>query len=135
MVWLYEDVQLTEKQFGIGPREGTGSLLKLNFSQGSGLYHGMVMVFALDGALLFAEEVEETIHLGEGAGIQLLFSMSSLVNLSDVRGSAVQHTWGESLLQDIPKGLNSQQNFDSGEHGVQLLVTPEFVGQQSLAIP
>ncbi|BDQ37158.1 hypothetical protein SYK_15180 [Pseudodesulfovibrio nedwellii] len=135
MVWLYEDVTLKENQIGFGPINGPLSIFKLNFAAGDGKYQGTVLTFDLDGRLTSTGTMNEELNLGEGMAFQFAFVVSSLVDIGDIRQTPNQHTWGKSLLQDVPAGLNSQQNLDTGAHGVELMTTPQFTGQQSLANP
>nr|WP_287410719.1 hypothetical protein [Pseudodesulfovibrio sp.] len=135
MAWLYEDVVLKEKQIGFGPVSGPLSIFKLNFATGDGEYQGTVLTFDQDGQLTSAGAMNEELNLGEGMAFQFVFAVSSLVDIGDIRQTPNQHTWGKSMLQDVPAGLNRQQDLDTGAHGVELMTTPQFTGQQSLANP
>ncbi|WP_272699577.1 hypothetical protein [Desulfovibrio sp. Fe33] len=135
MVWLYEDVDLMEKQFGLGFRDWPLTVFKFNLGSGEGSYMGQVMVFDGDGNLLSIGKVHKDISLGSGAGFQFVFKVSSLVNLSDMRGLATQNAWGQSMLKPMPASLNNAQDLESGEHGVELKTTPAFSGQNTLAAP
>jgi len=135
MVWLYEDVALNEKQFGIGALDGPLSIFKLNFAAGDGSYQGTMLTFDDEGHLTSAGTLNDDINLGRGMAFQFVFTVSSLVDIGDVRGTPMQHTWGKALLNDLPEGLNSQQTLETGAHGVELMTTPPFTGQNSLANP
>lgn len=135
MAWLYEDVALKENQIGLGPVSGPLSIFKLNFATGDGEYQGTVLTFDQDGQLTSAGAMNEELNLGEGMAFQFVFAVSSLVDIGDIRQTPNQHTWGKSMLQDVPAGLNRQQDLDTGAHGVELMTTPQFTGQQSLANP
>lgn len=135
MVWLYEDMALTEAQFGLGFSDWPLSIFKINLGSGDGRYHGQLFVFDDEGYLVSAGRTDEEINLGSGVGFQFVFQVSSLVNLADINRPGVQHGWGQGMLVDLPEGLNRQQDLELGEHGCELLITPENVGQDTLAKP
>lgn len=124
MVWLYEDMQLGEKQIGFGFSNWPLALFKLNVGAGDGDYRALVMVFDGEGKLVSAARKEVPLHLGEGVGMQMIFSVSSLVDISDVRKGTDPDTWGSQLLETLPQGLKRQQDLASGSNGLQLMTTP-----------
>lgn len=135
MVWFYENIDLVEHQFGFSFNTWPYSLFKLNLGSGDGRYGGQLFVFDGDGRLLSAAKVSDDMDLGSGMAFQFVFIVSSLVNLSDVRDKRMQHEWGQALLVDVPRGLNSGSDLESGANGLQLLTTPLNVGQHTLARP
>lgn len=135
MVWLYEDVDLIERQIGIGFDAWLLNIFKLNVGSGEGSYSGQLFVFDRQGNLVFAGRIHDDFVLGSGVGFQFIFTVSSLVDLGDVKMSATQNEWGRDLLKGLPESLNRGQDPDSGQHGVTLKVMPPFTGQNSLAAP
>lgn len=135
MVWLYEDLELEEMQFGLGFSDWPYSLFKINVGSGAGGYDGKAFIFDGNGNLLSAGEVRNDLYMGKGVGFQWIFKVSSLTSLSDVRKEPVQFSWGEALLVNLPTGLNGGQRLDTGEHGFQLMITPAHAGQHTLQQP
>jgi len=135
MVWLYEEVDLTEKQLGIGFSDGPLSLFKINLAAGDGEYKGWMLTFGENGYVTSFAKTEDVINLGRGAGFQFILTVSSLVNITDVRGSSAQADWGQGLITEPSRGLNRNQDLNLGKSGLQLLMTPAYTGQHTLAKP
>ncbi len=70
--------------------------------------------------------------LGTGGGAQILVTVSSLVDSSQLRRPAPQHEWGKGCLVPLPKALNYAQNLDNGSFGFEQILAPTAVGQRSL---
>jgi len=45
---------------------------------------------------------------------------------------APMHAFAETLLQPAAVALNSKQSLRTGEHGLELRIAPDFVGQHTL---
>ena len=67
-----------------------------------------------------------------GSAVQILFVSISLSDVSKILRPADAHNWGKQLVQPLPIGLNSAQSLRNGEHGLQLRISPDYVGQQTL---
>lgn len=133
MVWLYEGIDLKEKQFGFIFNNALFSLFKFSLSSGDGVYSAQYYAFDAKGMLMSMGSTVEDVSFGSGTALQLVYSMESLVNLTEMREQSLQHDWGQSLLLPIPEGLNAAQDMNSGQNGVQLLTTPAHTGQHTLA--
>jgi hypothetical protein len=70
--------------------------------------------------------------IGRGTAVQLFFVALPTVDSSYLRAPAEQHAWGGRLLRDPAKTLNAAQDIADGQHGVELLGTPECAGQRTL---
>lgn len=70
--------------------------------------------------------------LGKGGGVQILVTVASLVDSSQVRRPAPQHTWGMSSLERLPKVLNTASSLDNGAFGLEQTLAPTAVGQRTL---
>ena len=69
---------------------------------------------------------------GKGGGAQILVTVSSLVDSSQVRRPAPQHEWGKGELAPLPKLLNYAQSLDNGAYGFEQTLAPTAVGQRAL---
>jgi len=135
MVWVYEDMELTEVQFGVSATKWPRSLFKINLGKGYGIYRGVVMTFDGEGHMTSVGQTVDDVYLGAGVGLQSVFSVTSLVNLSDVKNQPVQHDWGMTLLGTQSELLNRGQELHTGPNGVELQTTPPNSGQHSLEFP
>jgi hypothetical protein len=70
--------------------------------------------------------------IGRGTAVQLFFVALPTVDSSYVRAPAEQDARGGRLLCDPAKNLNAAQDIADGQHGVELLGTPERAGQRTL---
>ena len=70
-------------------------------------------------------------QVGDGKALQP-FGVVDVAKTGDYLTPLPQHRWGASLLQSLPRGLNSDSDPDSGENGLQQRATPQTPGQKTL---
>jgi hypothetical protein len=68
---------------------------------------------------------------GGGQAIQP-FGIVSVVDTDDLLDDLPQHSWGNALLQPLPRALNAGSSPDSGQSGLEQRGTPTAVGERTL---
>jgi len=134
VAFLYEHVELEERQFGLN-LEGIGAwlgfrnagLIKVALGRTSSRREAALLLFDGDGALISAEHRSWGETLGKGAGVQLFFAVAPVVDYGSVRDRPRALTWGRELLDPIPVQLNRAHRQDLWLRG-----TPGHAGQETL---
>lgn len=129
---LYEYNGVDEKQLGISLSLPVLRWFKFVGAKSWLEHQSWLLTFDTNGVVLSWGEEQWRKVLGKGGGAQVLVTVSSLVDSSQVRRPAPQHDWGRSCLVALPKGLNSAQSLDNGSFGLEQTLAPTTVGQRAL---
>jgi hypothetical protein len=132
MVMVYEFVDGTERQIGINLEFIALDFLKVAVGKGTAKREVLTMTFDETGRMRSRTSRTWTDDIGRGTAVQLFFVALPTVDSSDLRAPAEQHAWGGRLLREPAKTLNAGQDIAGGQHGVELLGTPEGAGQRTL---
>jgi hypothetical protein len=129
---LYEHSAVEEIQLGFNVDAPV--LMWFKFVGAKSWLEHQAWVLTFDGLDVLRGWGDEHWHkaLGKGGGAQILVTVSSLVDSSQVRRPAPQHTWGMSSLERLPKVLNTASSLDSGAAGLEQTLAPTAVGQRAL---
>lgn len=135
MVFLYEEADLTETQFGINIEIRDIPLLKVVLGRGHAARQATAMIFDTDGRLRSAHQEDWIQKLGGGAGIQVVVAVVPVTDPGGLDRSPAVHDWGAMLLQpELPAALNRQSNLHTGQAGIQQIGTPLAAGQHTLEL-
>jgi hypothetical protein len=130
MTFLYEEVDLTERQLGLNLTVSEITLLKFVVAREFADRRTLVLTFDGDGATQSANYWEWSDIAGQGAGLQFVFMVAGVADEGDLNDSPAAHEWGFGLLEaDLPRALNRQHSLDNGVAGVELKGTPTNIGQ------
>ncbi len=129
---LYEYNAVDEKQLGISINLPLLQWFKFVGAKSWLDHQAWVLTFDTNGVMRSWGEEHWRNVLGKGGGAQILVTVSSLVDSSQVRSPAPQHEWGKSCLVPLPRLLNSAQSLDNGSFGFEQTLSPKAVGQRSL---
>ena len=130
--FLYEHLRTRELQIGISLAHKWLSYFKLVGASADLDHTSLLLVFDEDGRLRSTGRGERTVGLGGGSGIQVIYSVVSLVDTSDYGNFAPQNRWGRGLLEPLPMTLNAAQDMDTGQAGLEQTGTPSGAGQHTL---
>ncbi|HSN71903.1 MAG TPA: hypothetical protein VLT59_10340 [Steroidobacteraceae bacterium] len=132
MVMTYEYLDATERQIGINLDFVALDFLKIAVGRGNARREVLALTFDRAGTMTAGSLRRWTDDIGRGGAVQLFFVAMPTVDSSDLRAPAEQHGWGRRLLREPPRTLNAGQDIASGQHGVELLGTPDGAGQRTL---
>jgi hypothetical protein len=129
---LYEYNGVEENQLGFNIDAPVLSWFKIVGAKSWLTHQAWLLTFDANGVLQgWGEERWQTV-LGRGGGVQILITVASLVDSSQVRRPAPQHEWGKFCLGPLPKVLNSGSSLDLGTLGFEQVLAPTAVGQRAL---
>jgi hypothetical protein len=135
MIFLYEEVDLTERQIGVNLTTSDVTLFKIVVAREFADRRTLVLTFDDEGATQSANYWEWSDIAGEGAGLQFIFVVTGVADEGDLNDSPAIHEWGFGLLEaDLPRALNRPHNLDGGVAGVELKGTPTNIGQHVLEL-
>jgi len=129
---LYEYNGVEENQLGININVPVLRLFKFVGAKSWLEHQTWLVTFDTNGSVRAWGEEHWRRVLGRGGGAQILVTVASLVDSSQVRRPAPQHEWGKSWLVPLPKLLNSGQSLDNGSLGLEQTLAPTAVGQRAL---
>lgn len=133
MAFVYEHARLTERQYGLILPGEIGKWIKLVYAAANADIQTTVFVFDAQGKLRGSDA--EAWHTDAGAGVSmtLLFSTGSFTDTKHYESSPARPLgWGKALVTPLPVSLNSRQNLETGQNGIQLATSPVAVGQHTL---
>lgn len=129
---LYEYNGVEEKQLGINFNVPVLNWFKFVGAKSWLEHQAWVVTFDETGIVRGSGEEHWRKPLGTGGGVQILVTVASLVDSSQVRRPSPQHDWGRSSLVPLPKSLNFAQSLDQGAFGFEQSIAPNVVGQRTL---
>jgi hypothetical protein len=134
LVFLYESIDIKERQLGLNFNYNIFRWLKFSYARGVAERETLLLIFGRDGYLIAKNYKEFKENLGSGQAVSFLVSIESLVDSSSLEEEPASLTWGSSLLKPLPETLNYPQNLGTGKSGIQQLGAPGSVGQHSLEL-
>jgi len=131
--FIYEDLVVDELQVGIGGRGNFWEWLKLSFAGTTLERRSLLFQFDQDGALNSVGLLVSEEDLGKGGALQIIVQVKQIVDTSEYEDDALDAArWGASLLDPLPKALNTAQNLNTGASGLEQSGTTTKVGQHTL---
>lgn len=132
-VFLYENRQLTERQWGLTLPGDIGNLFKFIYAKSDASVDVMIFSFDQRGVLLGKSTERLKSNTGGGMALNFIFKVKALADTSAYT-TAQQGIldWGMALAQPLPVVLNSPQSLDSGANGVEVIGMESTVGQKTL---
>lgn len=130
--FLYEHSVMSEFQLGISVNYSILRYFKFIHAWNKLQQEAFVLTFDERGILRNASSGKSRENLGGGNAVQVLVSVMSLSDISNILRPADAHGWGEELLQSPPVALNSAQSLRNGQHGLHQRIAPEYAGQHTL---
>jgi len=135
MVFQYEHVKLTERQYGLILPGEIGKWIKAVYASADADVEAMLFVFDQDGKLRGADAEAWSADAGAGFSVTLIFSAGSFTDTKQYEQSASRSLeWGRALTLPLLKTLNTGQNLETGANGVQLTASPDGTGQHTLEL-
>jgi hypothetical protein len=132
MAFLYENIDVTEYQFGLNVDYEWLRYIKFAIAKGITNRQTLVLFFDEQGILQTKEYEYMTEIPGWGSSLQLVIEVQKLVDTSYLMEPPAQHTWGRNLLAPIPVMLNKKQSLYEGLYGVELQGATKKIGQRTL---
>ena len=135
MVFLYEHIQLAERQYGLILPGEIGKWIKAVYASADADVDVMLLVFDEQGKLRGADAQKWAADAGAGMSVTLIFSAGSFTDTEQYEASASRPLdWGRGLTQAPLEALNARQNLETGANGVQLTTNSAGVGQHTLEL-
>jgi hypothetical protein len=135
MAFVYEEVDLTERQLGINLTTNDIALFKAVIAREFADRRTAVILFDAAGKTQAYNYWEWSDIAGQGAALQFVFVIAGVADEGDLNDSPAVHQWGFGLLEaDLPRVLNRQSSLDPGHVGVELKGTPTNIGQHALEL-
>ena len=135
MVFLYEHVKLTERQYGLILPGEVGKWIKAVYASAEADIVNVLFIFDRQGALRGADMQAWSTDAGAGMSMTLIFSAGSFTDTEEYEASATRSLdWGRALLPPPLVVLNSRQDLESGANGLQITTNSKGVGQHTLAL-
>ena len=135
MVFLYEEVDLVERQLGISLATDEIALFKAVIAREMADRQVLLVAFDANGNTQSMGHRKWSDIAAQGGALQFAFVVADVADAGDLNDSPVGHRWGFGLLEgDLPRLLNRQNSLDSGNAGVGQKGTPTKVGQNALEL-
>jgi len=135
MVFLYEEVDLTERQIGINLTTKDIALFKAVVGREFADRRTLLIIFDAAGRTQSHHYREWSDIAGQGAALQFTFVVAGVADEGDLNDSPAAHDWGFGLLEaSLPRALNRQSSLDTGHAGAELKGTPTNIGQHALEL-
>ena len=135
MAFLYEHVDLSERQYGLILPGEIGKWIKAVYASADAQVETMLFVFDEQGNLRGADAQTWNADAGAGMSMTLIFSAGSFTDTEQYDSSAIRSLdWGKSLTMPLLVTLNSRQNLENGENGLQLTTNSGGIGQHTLEL-
>jgi len=132
--FLYEHSRTTENQLGLSVDAPILKYIKFVGARASIIQDSMVLLFDARNLLQAVGYSHSTAPLGKGGAVQIVVTVTTLVDSSQFRQPASAHQWGAAWLAPLPKQLNAAQNLEDGRFGFSTKPVFEKVGQRTLEI-
>jgi hypothetical protein len=131
--FIYEAMEIDEKQLGLSGQTGLLQFLKMTFAGTDLERHSYLLHFNADGVLIAAGILESTEDLGTAGSVQAIISIKQIVDTTAFENDALDASqWGANLLDPLPVMLNVAQNLNTGAAGIEQSGTTIKIGQHTL---
>lgn len=135
MAFLYEEVDLTERQFGISLGTGEVSLFKAVVAREIADRQVLILTFDADGRTQAYSYREWSDVAAQGGALQFIFAVANVADEGDLNDPPPAHRWGGSLLEpDLARQLNRPHGLEAGHAGIEQKGTPTNIGQHALEL-
>lgn len=135
MIFLYEHIRLTERQYGLILPGEIGKWIKAVYASADADVDVIQLIFDEQGKLRAAGAQNWSSDAGAGMSVTLIFSAGSFTDTEQYETSATQSLdWGRALTFAPLRALNAGQNLETGANGVQLTTNSPGVGQHTLEL-
>lgn len=135
MVFMYEEVDLTERQFGVNLATNDVSLFKVVVAREYADRQALVVDFDAEGLTRSFGYRGWSDIAAEGAALQFILVIAGVADEGDLNDAPAVHHWGFGLLEaDLPRQLNRQNGLETGESGVEQKGMPTSIGQHALEL-
>jgi hypothetical protein len=135
MTFLYEEVDLLERQLGLSLTVNDTTLFKAVVAREFSDQRTLVITFDAEGKTQAFDYRDWSDIAAQGAALQFIFVLAGVADEGDLNASPAAHQWGFGLLEaNLPRALNRQNNLDNGTAGVELKGTPTSTGQHALEL-
>jgi len=133
MVFLYEEIDVNEKQLGISLSGKRVTLFKAVMARSIAERRLALALFDKSGALQAMQYEQRDDAAASGAALQFVFAVAGVVDDDDLSLPPATHEWGFGLLAaDLAVALNRRQSLRYGDNGVEQKATPLAIGQHAL---
>lgn len=131
--FLYEAIEIRERQIGIGGQAGWFQLIKLAVADSDLQRDCLILHFNGEGILISQSRINTLEQLGSAGAIQPALPIQQVVDTDAYEDDAfVAMYWGRSMLSPLTRTLNACQSLNSGMSGIEQSGTSTIVGQHAL---
>ena len=131
--FMYEAMEIDEKQLGLSGRGEILQFLKMSFAGTDLKRHAYLLHFNDSGLLVAAGLLEAKEDLGNAGSVQAIIAVEQLVDTTAFEDDALDASqWGRDLLDPLPVMLNNAQNLNTGVAGLEQSGTTTKIGQHTL---
>ena len=135
IVFLYEHVKITERQYGLILPGEIGKWIKAVYASADADIVTLLFIFDDQGKLRGADAHTWSADAGAGMSMTLIFSAGSFTDTEQYEASAARSLdWGRAQLLPPLVALNSRQDLESGANGIQLTTNSKAIGQHTLEL-
>jgi hypothetical protein len=135
MTFLYEEVDLVERQVGLSLTLNDVALFKAVVAREFADQRNVLVTFDAAGTVQAVNYREWLEVAAEGAALQFIFVLADVADAGDLNVSPATHQWGFGLLEaDLASSLNRQNSLENGNAGIELKGTPTSAGQHTLEL-
>lgn len=135
LVFLYEYVKITERQYGLILPGDIGKWIKAVYASADADVVAVLFVFDEQEKLRGADAQTWSADAGAGMSMTLVLSAGSFTDTEQYESSATRSLdWGRALTMPPLLALNAAQNLETGANGIQLTTNTPAVGQHTLEL-
>jgi hypothetical protein len=135
MVFQYEYVRLSERQYGLILPGDLGKWIKAVYASANATIQVMLFVFDQEGKVRGIDSEVWKADAGGGVSVSFILTMGSLTDTQQYEEAVARSSqWGAALTQPPLKTLNLKANLETGANGIQLTATSTGVGQHALEL-
>lgn len=134
-VFLYEHVQIDERQYGLILPGPIAKYFKIVWATSLATTDVAVFLFDQQGHLSGSGYRTFENDPGGGFGLTLFFKIKSLTDIDEYTHSQEGILeWGMAKFRPIPLALNTAQSLDTGDKGLDVLRVDGMAGQRALEL-
>ncbi len=135
MVFQYEYVRLSERQYGLILPGDLGKWIKAVYASANATVQVMLFVFDQEGKVRGIDSEVWKADAGGGMSVSFILTLGSLTDTQQYEEAVARSAqWGAALTQPPLKTLNLKANLETGANGIQLTATSTGAGQHALEL-
>jgi hypothetical protein len=135
MVFQYEYVRLSERQYGLMLPGDLGKWIKAVYASANATLQVMLFVFDQEGKVRSTDSQVWRADAGGGLAVSFIFTLGTLTDTEQYEEAVARSTqWGAALTQPPLNTLNLKTNLETGANGIQLTATSTGAGQHALEL-